>query len=57
MRLAAEYYTANGPYFAAAAHKVLNDPAYIPTEKLFNKMTQNSMFNAGSLNVKLDLPS
>ena len=41
MRLAAEYYTANGPYFAAAAHKVLNDPAYIPTEKLFNKMTQN----------------
>ena len=41
MRLAAEYYTANGPYFADAAHKVLNDPAYIPTEKLFNKMTQN----------------
>ena len=40
-RQAAEYYTANGPYFADAAHKVLNDPAYIPTEKLFNKMTQN----------------
>ena len=41
MRQAAEYYTANPPYFADAAHKVLNDPAYIPTEKLFNKMTQN----------------
>ena len=41
MRQAAEYYDANPPYFADAAHKVLNDPAYIPTEKLFNKMTQN----------------
>ena len=41
MRLAAEYYTANGPYFRDVAHKVLNDSAYIPTEKCFNKMTQN----------------
>ena len=41
MLLAAEYYTANGPYFRDVAYKVLNDPAYIPTEKCFNKMTQN----------------
>ena len=41
MRLAAEYYVANPPYFGEVARKILNDPAYIPTEKCFNKMTQN----------------
>ena len=41
MRLAAEYYVANPPYFGEVARKVLNDPAYIPTEKCFVKMTQN----------------
>ena len=40
-RQAAEYYTVNPPYFREAARKILNDPAYIPTEKCFNKMTQN----------------
>ena len=40
-RQAAEYYTVNPPYFREAAYKILNDPAYIPTEKCFNKMTQN----------------
>ena len=40
-RQAAEYYTANPPYFGDVARKILNDPAYIPTEKCFNKMTQN----------------
>ena len=41
MRLAAEYYVANPPYFGEVARKILNDPAYIPTEKCFVKMTQN----------------
>ena len=40
-RQAAEYYTANPPYFGDVARKILNDPAYIPTEKCFVKMTQN----------------
>ena len=40
-RQAAEYYTANPPYFEGVARKILNDPAYIPTEKCFVKMTQN----------------
>jgi len=40
-RQAAEYYTVNPPYFGDVARKILNDPAYIPTEKCFNKMTQN----------------
>jgi len=40
-RQAAEYYIANPPYFEGVARKILNDPAYIPTEKCFVKMTQN----------------
>jgi len=40
-RQAAEYYIANPPYFEGIAQKILNDPAYIPTEKCFVKMTQN----------------
>jgi len=40
-RQAAEYYTVNPPYFGDVARKILNDPAYIPTEKCFVKMTQN----------------
>ena len=40
-RQAAEYYTVNPPYFGDVARKILNDPAYIPSEKSFNKMTQN----------------
>ena len=40
-RQAAEYYTANPPYFGDVARKILNDPAYIPSEKCFVKMTQN----------------
>ena len=41
IRQAAEYYTANPPYFGDVARKILNDPAYIPSEKCFVKMTQN----------------
>jgi hypothetical protein len=41
IRQAAEYYTANPPYFRDVARKILNDPAYIPSEKCFVKMTQN----------------
>ena len=40
-RQAAEYYTKGRMYFQGVSHKILNDPAYIPTEKCFNKMTQN----------------
>lgn len=38
---AAEYYKANPPYFAGATERILSDPNYIPTEKLYHKMVEN----------------
>ena len=40
-RKVAEYYKKNPPYYGDVATKILNDPAYIPSEKCFNKMTGN----------------
>ena len=40
-RKVAEYYMKNPPYYGDVARKILNDPAYIPSEKCFNKMTGN----------------
>tara|TARA_R100000005_G_scaffold89719_1_gene60508 strand:+ start:149 stop:790 length:642 start_codon:yes stop_codon:yes gene_type:complete len=38
---AAKYYKANPPYFSDAADRILNDPAYVPSEKLYRKMVEN----------------
>ena len=40
-RKVAEYYKKNPPYYGDVADKILNDPAYIPSEKCFRKMTGN----------------
>ena len=39
---AAKYYKQNPPYFAGPAERVLTDPDYIPTEKLYRKMVENN---------------
>jgi len=38
---AAEYYKANPPYFSDAAGRILSNPDYMPTEKLYRKMVEN----------------
>ena len=40
-RKVAEYYKKNPPYYGDVATKILNDPAYIPSEKCYRKMTEN----------------
>jgi hypothetical protein len=39
---AANYYKANPPYFSDAADKILNDSAFVPSEKLYRKMVENN---------------
>ena len=41
LRFAAEYYKANPPYFGDVANRILSNPDYIPTEKLYRKMVLN----------------
>ena len=41
MKIAARYYWNNPPYFADLAKRVLNDNAFIPTEKQFRAMVEN----------------
>ena len=41
LRFAAEYYKANPPYFGDAATRILSNPDYVPTEKLYRKMVEN----------------
>ena len=42
MRVAAEYYAANPPYYADLAHSVLSSPdTFIPTEKQYLALTEN----------------
>ena len=41
LRFAAEYYKANPPYFGDAANRILSNPDYVPTEKLYRKMVEN----------------
>jgi|TARA_R110000824_G_scaffold5670_11_gene26210 hypothetical protein len=38
---AANYYEANPPYFSDAAHRILTDEKFIPSEKLYRKMVEN----------------
>lgn len=41
MTVAARYYLNNPPYFADLAGRVLNDDAFIPTEKQYRAMVEN----------------
>ncbi len=41
LRFAAEYYKANPPYFGEVATRILSNPDYVPTEKLYRKMVLN----------------
>ena len=41
LKFAAEYYKANPPYFGDAATRILSNPDYVPTEKLYRKMVEN----------------
>lgn len=41
LRFAAEYYKANPPYFGDVANRILSNPDYVPTEKLYRKMVLN----------------
>ena len=41
MNVAARYYLNNPPYFADLAGRVLNDDAFIPTEKQYRAMVEN----------------
>lgn len=50
---AASYYMANPPYYSDAASRILSDPSYVPSEKLYRKMVENkyvqrAMSNASS---------
>ena len=38
---AANYYMANPPYYSDAASRILSDPSYVPSEKLYRKMVEN----------------
>ncbi len=51
---AANYYKANPPYYGDVASRILNDPNYIPSEKLYRKMVENkyvqrAMANAAAM--------
>jgi hypothetical protein len=41
LKFAAEYYKANPPYFGDAADRILSNPDYMPSEKLYRKMVEN----------------
>ena len=41
MRVAAEYYAANPPYYADLARSVLHTEGFIPTEKQYRTLTEN----------------
>lgn len=41
MKIAARYYLNNPPYFSDLARRVLNDDAFIPTEKQYRAMVDN----------------
>jgi len=41
MKIAAQYYLNNPPYFGELARRVLNDDAFIPTEKQYRSMVEN----------------
>jgi hypothetical protein len=41
LRVAADYYLMNPPYFGEAAKTISEDKTYIPSEKLYHKMVEN----------------
>ena len=41
LRIAAEYYIQNPPYFGDIAAKIVSDETYIPSAKLYRKMVEN----------------
>ena len=41
MRVAANYYAANPPYYGELAHSVLTNEDFVPTEKQYKAMTEN----------------
>ena len=41
LEFAALYYKANPPYFCDVADRILSNPDYMPTEKLYRKMVEN----------------
>ena len=41
MRVAAEYYLANPPYYRDLARNVLNEEGFVPTEKQYRQLTEN----------------
>jgi len=41
LRIAAEYYLKNPPYFGDIAAKIVSDETYVPSAKLYRKMVEN----------------
>jgi len=41
LRIAAEYYLKNPPYFGEIAAKIVSDETYVPSAKLYRKMVEN----------------
>lgn len=41
LKVAAEYYLMNPPYFRDAAKTIMEDETYVPSEKLYRKMVEN----------------
>jgi len=41
LKVAAEYYLLNPPYFGDAAKTIMEDETYVPSEKLYRKMVEN----------------
>jgi len=41
LKVAAEYYLMNPPYFGDAAKTIMEDETYVPSEKLYRKMVEN----------------
>jgi len=52
LKFAAEYYKANPPYFGDAATRILSNPDYVPTEKLYRKMVENKYVQRALANAK-----
>jgi hypothetical protein len=51
---AANYYKANPPYYGEVADRILNDPSYIPSEKLYRKMVENKYVQRAMANAQSD---
>ena len=54
LKFAAEYYKATPPYFGDAATRILSNPDYVPTEKLYRKMVENKYVQRAIANANED---